>query len=214
MLIQCVNFFGHAAVATWSDLAAEDLGAVVLGAMLPDFESMCGARVASTADQRVERGIALHHQTDAIFHRLPIVTGLMRELDALLEREACARGPRRAVAHIGMELLLDGALLDDDAYRAAYVQGLAHDAPLAWRAPDDDARFATLLARLRTRGVPEDLRSVDAVALRLQRILGPRPRLAPSLDDQRAIHRALTAFHPRVAIAAASVMRAMHAALA
>jgi acyl carrier protein phosphodiesterase len=209
VLAQGVNFFGHAAVASWSTTSA----AVVLGAMLPDFATMCGGRLERADEADVAAGVALHHATDAAFHQLPVVTGLMRELDDHLAAAGCARGPRRATAHIGVELLLDGALADEPPYRAAYLAGLAHDPQLAWRGPADPPRFAGLLARLRGRGVPTDLRSPDATTTRLHHILAHRPLLAPSADDLRAIRAALTAFGPRVEVACAAVLRALRAAL-
>lgn len=208
MLVQGVNYFGHAAVASWSRAAP----GTTLGAMLPDFAAMCGGRIASAGEPSVADGIALHHATDAAFHQLPIVTGLMRELDEQLDRGGCARGPRRAVAHIGVELLLDGVLVDEPAYRAAYLGGLGHDPALAWREPDAAPRFAVLLDRLRARGVPDDLRLPDAITARVQRILAPRPRLAPSSDDLRAIRRALVAFQSRLAVAADAILRALRGA--
>jgi len=210
MLVQGVNYFGHAAVASWS---GTEPGAT-LGAMLPDFATMCGGRIASAGEPSVAGGIALHHATDAVFHQLAIVTGLMRELDELLERGGCARGPRRAVAHIGVELLLDGVLVDEPGYRAAYLGGLSHDPELAWCEPDAAPRFAVLQGRLRAHGVPDDLRMPDALCARVQRILAPRPRLAPSPDDLRAIRHALVAFAPRVAVASQAILRALRAALA
>jgi hypothetical protein len=208
-LTQGVNFFGHAAVATWSAPASGPPPGVVLGAMLPDFATMCGGRIAAADEADVTDGIALHHTTDAVFHQLPVVTGLMHELDEHLVHGGCARGPRRAVAHVGMELLLDGALLDEPAYRAPYLRGLSHDPALHWRDPDAAPRFAILLTRLRARGIPEDLRSPDAITTRLQHILSHRPLLAPSLDDLRAIRGALIAFKPRLEVAADTVVRAL-----
>jgi hypothetical protein len=214
-----VNYFGHAAVASWSSAggAGDALGALVLGAMLPDFESMCGERVAHAGDAGVERGIALHHATDGVFHALPVVTGLMRELDARLAAAACARGPRRAVAHIGVELLLDGVLVREPAYRAAFLAGIACEpAPaITWRddAAAAAARFAQLIARLRGYGVPDDLQRPEAIAQRVQRILAHRPLLAPSADDLRAIRGALIAFQPRIEVAAEAILRGVRAGL-
>jgi hypothetical protein len=206
-----VNFFGHAAVATWS--TAVPVPGVVLGAMLPDFATMCGGRLDAADEPSVAEGIELHHRTDAVFHQLPVVLGLMRELDGHLARGQCARGPRRAVAHIGVELLLDGALLGEPAYRAGYLNGLEHDPALRWRDPATAPRFATLLARLRARGVPDDLQAPPAIAIRLEHILAHRPLLAPSSDDLRAIRAALIAFKPRIDAAAETVVRAMRAGL-
>jgi hypothetical protein len=162
----------------------------------------------------VAGGIALHHATDAAFHQLPVVTGLMRELDAELQRAGCARGPRRAVSHIGVELLLDGVLVDEPGYRAAYVHGLSHEPALRWRDPEVAPRFAVLLERLRSRGVPDDLRRPEAITVRVQRILAHRPLLAPSPDELGTIGDALAAFQPRIAVAAETILRALRAQLA
>ena len=203
-----MNFFGHAAIAR------DTAPGVVLGAMLPDFAGMCGGRIDRSDDADVTTGIALHHATDAVFHQLPAVTGLMHELDDRLLAASCARGPRRAVAHIGVELLLDGVLVDEPAYRAAYLAGIACDPALVlWRDADAEPRFAALLGRLRSFGVPDDLQRPEAVAQRIQRILAPRPLLAPSPDDLRAIRGALAEFQPRVEVASETILRGVRAGL-
>jgi hypothetical protein len=199
-----VNYFGHAAVASWTSTEP----GVALGAMLPDFAGMCRARLDTPADDTVARGIASHHATDAAFHVLPAATALMRELDDRLTRAGCARGPTRAVAHIGVELQLDGVLVDHEPYRAAYLAAIEHDtAGVRWTEGAD--RFAMLIARLRGYGVPDDLRTVDGVTARLARVLAPRPLLAPSPDDLRIIHRELAAYQSRVEVAADTILRAL-----
>ena len=200
-----MNFFGHAAVASWSS----DSPAVALGSMLPDFATMSGARIAHASDPELAQGIAIHHATDAKFHQLPVVLGLMRELDALLLERGCARGPRRAVAHIGVELLLDGVLVAEPAYRDTYLAALAYDGEPTWREADDPARFAMLIKRLRAHGVPDDLRDPASITLRLGRMLHHRPLLAPSPADLRAIGDALVVYKPRVEVATETVLRAM-----
>lgn len=184
--------------------------------MLPDFATMSGARLASTPspDSAVASGIDLHHATDGVFHRLPPVLALMRELDERLAHGGCARGPRRAVAHIGVELLLDGVLVEELVYREAYTGGLAHSPEgIAWREPDDPPRFARLLDRLRSYGVPVDLQRPDAIAHRLHRMLSHRPLLAPNAADMTAIRAALVDYKPRVEVAADTVLRALRAGL-
>lgn len=203
-----MNYFGHALVASWRDASP----AVVLGAMLPDFSSMCRAKLAAAQDAEVATGLALHHATDAAFHDLPAVTGLMRELDVRLAALGCARGPRRAVAHVGIELLLDGVLLDDAPARASYLAGVACATAIAWEG-DGGSRFAVLVERLRHHGVPEDLREPDAIAARLARVLAGRPLIEPSRDDLRAIRTALAGQLPRVQVAAATVLRGVRARL-
>ncbi len=202
-----MNYFGHALVASWRAASPP----VVLGAMLPDFSSMCRAKLAPVQAAEIEAGLALHHATDAAFHDLPAVVGLMRELDARLAALGCARGPRRAVAHVGIELLLDGVLLDDAGGRAAYLAGVACATEVAWQ--DDGARFAMLRDRLRAHGIPEDLRSPASITERLARVLAPRPLLRPSAEDLRAIRTALTEQQARVAIAADLVLRGVKARL-
>src|SRR5262249_1209464 len=126
----------------------------------------------------------------------------------------CARGPRRAVAHIGVELLLDGVLVSEPAYRDAYVAGLAHSPDgIAWREPGDPALFARLQDRLRAYGVPEDLERPAAITHRLSRMLSGRPLLAPNASDITAIRTALVEFKPRVEVAADTVLRALRAGL-
>ena len=209
MLVHPVNYFGHAAVASWR----QGRGGLPLGAMLPDFSTMCGARVSGSDDEDVAEGIALHHSTDSAFHGAPVVTGLMRELDERLERGGCARGPRRAVAHIGVELLLDGVLVDNDEYRDSYMLGIEYDAPISWRNEGDAERFAVLLERLRKFGVPDDLKKPEAIVFRMSRMLASRPLLKPSSNDLAVITVALIEHKPRVQIAAEAVLRMVRAAL-
>jgi acyl carrier protein phosphodiesterase len=203
-----VNFFGHAAIASWSSASP----AVVLGAMLPDFATMSGARLAAEGHHdEIAAGIAIHHATDSMFHQAPVVTALMRDLDMLLVERGCARGPRRAVAHIGVELLLDGVLVDEASYRAAYSSAIEHDGHVAWREADHPTQFATLIARLRAHGVPDDLRDPAKITVRLGRMLGHRPLLAPSPADLHAIGDALSVFKSRVEVATEAVLRVLRA---
>ncbi len=203
-----MNYFGHALVASWRAASPP----VVLGAMLPDFSSMCGAKLAVEQDPEIVAGLELHHATDAAFHDLPAVVGLMRELDARLAALGCARGPRRAVAHVGIELLLDGVLLDYAGGCDAYLAGVACETEVAWT-PDGASRFAMLRDRLRTYGLPEDLRSPASITERLARVLAPRPLLRPSAEDLRAIKTALSEQQGRVAIATDLVLRGVRARL-
>src|SRR4029079_14058794 len=59
-----VNFFGHALVASWRSRAP----AFALGAMLPDFASMCRARVEVVGHADLAAGVDWHHETDRVFH--------------------------------------------------------------------------------------------------------------------------------------------------
>lgn len=205
-----MNYFGHVAIASWLHTAPGTL----LGSMVPDFASMSGVRVADAAgDPDVAAGIALHHQVDGIFHQLPIVTGLMRDLDTILEDAGCARGPRRGTAHIGVELLLDGVLVADPTYRAAYTAALAHEPNITWKDAADPARFQALVTRLRRYGPPDDLTDPSSIAERLAHVLGRRPLLKPTPADQRAIETSLAQHQARVTAAVPTILHALRGRL-
>jgi hypothetical protein len=210
-----VNFFGHAVVAGWyAGDGAQERGGLALGAMLPDFASMIGARPPSSSDEVIAAGIDLHHRTDAAFHRLPAFTLLQRELDQHLTAAGCRRGPTRACAHIGVELLLDGILADEPAARATYLAGIA--APprgVAWRDDGAGERFAVLQQRLVQHGAPTDLRDPEVAAHRLLRTIAHRPLLRADDRDAAIIRGGLAAFAARVAALAPAIAAGLRSAL-
>jgi hypothetical protein len=205
-----LNYFGHALVSSWTSQS----GGRALGAMLPDFQAMCGARAAIIDDAAITEGVALHHATDKAFHGLATFTGLVRELEERLARAGVSRGPMRAVGHAGVELLLDGALIDDPHGRAAYLAAIAHPtASITWRDPGDADRFAYLHGRLREHGVPDDLARPESVAMRVLRMTAHRPLLRASAAEADLIRRELAAIAARVRDAAPTILGALRAAL-
>lgn len=206
-----MNFFGHATVAAWRDPRDPRF---LLGAMLPDFASMCGARLAvEQPDPEIAAGVALHHLTDAIFHRAPVVVGLFRDAEVRLEARGVRKGPRRAAAHVGVELLLDGVFVRESDNRAAYLDGLDATTGVQWRDDDGPARFAALVARLRHYGVPVDLIGGAGVARRIERTLAGRTLLEPSGDERTAIAAVMDDLVARVDAAAATVLMQVRAGL-
>lgn len=206
-----MNFFGHAVVSRRIEHAPGRFpghAPYALGAMLPDFASMCGGRLEHVGQEVVAAGVELHHRTDSIFHHHRRVLELMSELHERLLRDGCARGPARAGSHIGVELLLDGVFVDDGASRALYEEAVEHPPePLAWRQPEDAARFAVLRRRLGGAGAPLDLAAPRGAAARLVRTLARRPRLAASAADAACLARGLEALAPRVARWADEILR-------
>lgn len=178
-----MNFFAHALVASWRSRSP----AYALGAMLPDLASMVGARTPAVAHVEVAAGIELHHATDRAFHRLPVFLRAMAEIQERLMRCGVARGPAAGAAHVGFELCLDGALLDEPDAIPHYLGALEAArgelrGAIPWPEPDAADRWHALVDRLASYGPPERYRDLAQVTERVARTLARRPRLA--LDDR------------------------------
>jgi hypothetical protein len=190
-----MNFFGHATVA----VKRSDEPRFVFGAMLPDFCSMAGARLDLVLDPELARGVALHHETDRVFHAAAPFQALCASALCTLEPEGVARGSARAVGHVGSELLLDGLLAQDGQARAAYTHSLevalraGLERELAFRGTTDAVRLRELLERLMHAPLPEAYREPDLVCDRLYAILARRPRLALQERDRVPVRRWLHA---------------------
>lgn len=173
-----MNFFGHAAVASWHSRRP----AFVLGTMLPDFAAMIRSRPPVVADPVVARGIAFHHATDRVFHDSRVFRELSGQAFEDLTRLGLPRGPARAVAHVGVEILIDGALASDPVARRAYLAALTLGRALGSDQLSWDRRsqrtFSELVAALAARGVSRAHRAPEVVARRVEHALATRPRLA------------------------------------
>lgn len=176
-----MNFFGHAAVASWQ---AADSPGLVLGAMLPDFASMSRTRVLEVSHPELHAGVELHHRTDRVFHGTSHFAALCREATRALLERGVGRGRAQAVAHVGVELLLDGCLVEQPEARGAYTAAIrcGSDRELGgsirWVDEDGRARWRALRGRLERYGPPDDYRDPAVVASRVERILRGRRRLA------------------------------------
>ena len=178
-----MNFFGHTVLAV--KRSADP--AFVLGSMLPDFATMIRARPPRTQHADVDSGIQFHWRTDEVFHRSPAFRTLTHRAFVWLSMRGVRSGSAHAVAHVGVEILLDAALSDDDgaqhAYRAALVEAAPADLGrwLGWASDEQRDRFDALRERLLARGAITGEIAPDIVAERLRSVLADRPRL--SLDD-------------------------------
>jgi hypothetical protein len=156
--------------------------------MLPDFATMIRARPPKTPHGEMARGVALHHATDAVFHDHAVFRQLCAEALSELSALGLERGPARAVAHVGVEILIDGVLAEDAQATRSYVAALSHAQHLGhlimWGAPTEHSRFRFLVRALAERGVSAEHRTPDVVALRVQRTLEHRPRLALAPGDE------------------------------
>jgi hypothetical protein len=178
-----VNFFGHTVLA----VRRRADPAFVLGSMLPDFASMIRARAPATEHADIESGMQFHWMTDQVFHRAPAFLALTREAVGWLSARGVRNGSALAVAHVGVEVLLDAALAGDEcaqrAYRAA-LEGAAQadlGRHVSWPSDDQRDRFDALRRRLLARGAIAGDVAPETIAERLRMALADRPRLA--LDD-------------------------------
>jgi hypothetical protein len=201
-----VNFFGHAAAAC----VVDDDPAFLLGAMAPDLLPLCGAVADAETSPRVVAGQAHHASVDAIFHCNPAFTSLQAWASRSLIALGVPRGGARGAAHVGIELFLDGELARRGRARDAYARSLdgadTVGVPFVWRDDRSRARWAALIARLRTGAVPDAYRDPDFVADRLIGALSHRPRLALSQRDAGTLRAFLPELGARVAARAAGLV--------
>ncbi len=195
-----MNVAGHVAVAM---RLHPDRPRVWLGAALPDIGAMGRFRLmGDSADTDVRTGIAVHHATDDAFHRHASFTGVMARLRSDLDDDGIGRGPARAVAHVGPELLIDGRLLDQDdvidAIDAAFAEIENLGPALSTLVERDGEAWGQHLSRVAGWGLPTDYADPQAVARRLHRILLRRPRLAFPDDQVGPIGQRLAAEQPAI----------------
>lgn len=178
-----MNYFGHTVLA----VRRGGDRAFVLGAMLPDFATMIRARPPRTTHADIDSGMQFHRRTDEVFHRSAAFRRLTEQAVVWLSARGVRSGSALAVAHVGVELLLDASLSGDEPAQRAYLAalaGAAHDdlgRHLSWESAEARARFDQLRVRLLDRGAIDGDITPETVAERLRRTLADRPRLA--LDD-------------------------------
>jgi len=199
-----VNFFGHAAVASW---AAGATPAFVLGAMLPDFIAISGARSTRPAHGETRRGVVLHHATDEVFHAAPDFVALMGLARVGLEKGGLRRGSAWAAAHVGVELLIDGTLVTDERTGDLYLRALRDaEAHIVCTDAGDASRVAQFLDRARAAGIPYPYTDPRAVAARVERALLRRPRLALGGEHEGVLARVLGDVDAEVRVRAGALL--------
>lgn len=201
-----MNFYSHCWLARHD--GADD--AFALGAMLPDFAGMSGARVVRVEHREVASGVAHHHAVDAVFHAAPTFVALCQQSAERLDADGVRWGTGRAVAHIGVELLLDGVLLGDEATDTLYLDALRRGRTLGetlhWSRVEAPTRFETLCDRLLALGARREHGEPEVVTERLHRALGSRPRLAILAEDADAVRAEVHRLFPEVHAAAPTLL--------
>jgi hypothetical protein len=203
-----VNFVAHAYVASMSVVRErpEDAvwppapAALAFGSMLPDLASMAGVRLfAADLPDPVGVGVRLHHRTDQAFHSDAAFRQGVARMRTVLGEAGLAKGPRRAVAHAGYEMLLDGHILGWQGGEAAFsslLEAAVELSPALPRGLDDSiGRLVASMHRDRwwlRYGDPAD------VAYALWRRLGARPLLAFPASDLPVVAGALAEAHEAI----------------
>ena len=213
-----MNFFSHAVVAS---SRSED-ARYILGSMLPDFVSMAGLRLERVSgDAPLERGVAFHHTCDDAFHGAPLFVDLMETAREELEAEGLDSGPSMAIGHVGVELLLDGYLVEQHGvirgYREAVEEAAHVDVLLRFVGLDEaqgSARWRHMAARLAEAPVPEGYTRPAFVADRLVRILSSRPRLAVPFGREPLVHAWAARAKPKIYAAGAAMFAQVEQRLA
>lgn len=207
-----MNFYGHAVVAT----RYRQDPAFVLGAMLPDFAGMARVRVTSVPEA-VRAGVACHHEVDGAFHGADaFFASCARDVDAMT-RDGVPRGAARAVAHVGLELVLDAHLVrtlgPSDLYVEALREGtrLVRDGSLVLRDGMERDALSDLLHRLVAYGGPAGDAPPSYFTTRLARMLQHRPRLAIPPEAEPAVTRAVADMIVRIPGLGPELLRAASA---
>lgn len=161
--------------------------------MLPDFSSLIGARSPRTTCSTINHGYSLHHATDRVFHDAGPFRSACRDEARALIALGVGRGTALAAAHVGIELVLDDALMEDEPTRLLFRGALSLAAShcssraLGWETADQAVRFETLRQRLWTLTTRGGELQALPLTERLCRTLTGRPRLAVRADDRAAI---------------------------
>lgn len=214
-----MNFFGHAALAAGyfapQSPQPRELALLCSGSMLPDFVSMLRLSRPDVVDPSLARGVSFHHLTDRAFHELASFHDLSRHAFAWLSQNGVPRGPARAIAHVGIEILLDEILAADAFARESYLAALAAplDAAVSFAVDGDAGRLAALRAMLLERASSQTP-TPELVAQRLRRTLSGRPRLAVDAALEPRLSAWVELTRPLVASTAPVLLATLHAQLA
>jgi hypothetical protein len=209
-----MNFFGHALLAERREATRGSIRAeFVLGAMLPDFASMLRSRPPKASLDVLGAGLTFHHDTDQAFHGSPSFLAFSRQASSFLADRGLSRGSARAVAHVGVELLLDSAFAVEIAANEAYLSAVdcALTEPVAsrihWQDHAFGARFRQLCQNLKLRGAFPSNTPAELIAERLRAILADRPRLAMDEAGQSVVREWIMTVRPMIVSGAPLLLR-------
>ncbi len=192
-----MNFVAHLLVALEVQPGSADSDHA-FGAVLPDLASMARVKVDRTQlTPEALSGMQLHHRTDDAFHGDPWFLELLGSGGRTLLDSSVPRGGSRACAHLGVELLLDGVLLENAAV-GRRTDELFAALPTKCAASDEDEQWPAFLNRAAEYGRPDWYDDPAQIAGFLQRIVARRKRLAFDVEHVPAVEKWLTAVRPSI----------------
>jgi hypothetical protein len=181
-----------------------------VGAVAPDLCGSGGFRLQPPTPH-VAQGVANHHRADAAFHALPWFQRTTHRIANELELAGVRRGPARAAAHVGCELLIDGHLLADPAITLALHQTwtiLERCGPEVVHlvAPMQRPSWKRWLESFLHGVEPDRYAEASYVAQRIDLLTKRRPRLATSPSEVVSIAAVLAAHTRTIALDAQTVV--------
>ena len=187
-----MNFFSHALVASWRSRSPVE-------------------------HPEVAAGVELHHQTDRAFHRLPVFVHAMSEIQSQLMARGLGRGPAAGAAHVGFEICLDVALIDEPDAVPHYLAALEVArgelrAAFTWPADGDAVRWQALVDRLASYGPPRPF-DPGPLAERVTRARAGRPRLALDVGGTDLVRAEMPDIAARATAAAPGILLALRVEL-
>jgi len=151
----------------------------------------------------ISAGIRLHHDTDRVFHDTNVFRALEADARHHLSSAGVSKGARRALAHVGVEFLIDAELTACTPAWTGYALALrfgsteACGEDLDWQQRETRPRFAELCERL---AAVAGARAENArIAQRLVAALAGRPRLELSPEHGACLEPWLGVCRPQVA---------------
>jgi hypothetical protein len=210
-----VNLVGHVAVTVGRDPAVSSDYA--LGCALPDLAAMLRVRLERPGGD-LGRGVACHHECDAVFHRSPWFRTGLHDVRAALTDRGVDLGPARACGHAGLEMLLDGVLVSDPLVAGAFDRVLIDlvepaDEVVLLAGRSDRARWRAGLSRVASGLDPRRYRDPRFVAERLHAMTRGRRRIELPAEQVDRVADVLGSRSPEIVRSAPAVLDDIRARL-
>lgn len=172
-----MNFVAHAVVAG-------DPAPFAFGAMVPDLLKLVGVPLGVESAE-VEAGVRSHHAVDARFHDHLMFKAWMRAVRDELGGTRIAY----AAAHVGVELAMDGVLLE-------WARTSAFDDAMSWARQELTGPWRELAQRAPE--LVDAYRSPGGVARRTMGAISRRPRLSRLALDEHDLAHAIAIVRPAI----------------